>query len=85
MATDNKEGLVEKVKDFFTQRPDDHAYENHGGDDRVPPEKRTADPKADANEHAASAGEDLPYPGHERTTSEPWVTPADWKNKPADE
>lgn len=64
MAVDKGEGIVEKVKDFFTQTPEDRAYEDAGGDDRVPEADRTEDPKADANAFAVSEGEAAPYPDY---------------------
>lgn len=74
MATDNKESPVEKAVEFFTQGPDDREYEGQGGDDRVPKDQRTSDPKADANKYAQSQGEKLPYPDH---------APVDEGNAPA--
>lgn len=68
MAVDKNESPVEKVVEFFTQGPEDRAYENAGGDDRVPQEQRTDDPKADANTYALANGEDAPYPGHVNPT-----------------
>lgn len=64
MAVDKNENVFEKAKDFFWQGPDDRAYEDAGGDDRVPKEERTNDPKADANKYALANGEDAPYPDH---------------------
>lgn len=64
MAVDDKEGPLEKIKDFFTQKPEDRAYEDNGGDDRVSEADRTDDPKADAKAYAASVGEDDPYPDY---------------------
>lgn len=68
MAVDENEGVFEKVKDFFWQGPDDKAYEDAGGDDRVPEDQRTNDPKADANKYARENGLDEPYPGHANPT-----------------
>lgn len=62
MAVDGQEGIGEKVAEFFTQGPEDRAYEDAGGDSRVPAADRTDNPKADANAFAASNGEELPYP-----------------------
>lgn len=62
MATNNREGFVEKVTEFFTQNPADHKYEEEGGDSRVPAEERTNDPKSDARKYALAHGEDDPYP-----------------------
>ena len=70
MAVDKDESAFEKVKDFFTQKPEDRAYEDLGGDDRVPMNERTDDPKADANRYAHEAGEELPYPGYQPEKSE---------------
>lgn len=64
MAVNEKEGFGEKVKEFFTQNPDDHEYEKAGGDSRVPKEQRKGDPKREANSYAVSHGEEPPYPGH---------------------
>lgn len=72
MATEEKEGVLEKAVEFFTQKPADHEYEKSGGDAKVPAEKRTNDPLADANEFAAAQGDDLPWPSHRRTASDPW-------------
>lgn len=72
MAAGDKEGIFEKVGEFFTQKPEDHDYEKAGGDAKVPDEKRTNDPLADANEYAVSVGKALPYPSHRRTASEAW-------------
>lgn len=71
MATNNNEGLGEKITEFFTQKPADHSYEKADGDARVPHHERTSDPKADANEFAKAAGEALPYPDYQRTSSGP--------------
>lgn len=62
MAVDGKEGFVEKVTEFFTQGPEDRAYEDAGGDARVPEADRTDDPQADANAFAVAEGEEVPYP-----------------------
>lgn len=72
MAAGDKESVFEKVGEFFTQKPEDHDYEKAGGDAKVPAEKRTNDPLADANEHASAEGKNLPYPSHRRTASEAW-------------
>lgn len=69
MATNNSESIGEKITEFFTQEKPDHNYEQAGGDGRVPRHERTSDPKADANEFATAAGEELPYPEYERTSS----------------
>ena len=68
MAVDKNEGFFEKAKDFWTQGPEDRAYEDAGGDDRVPKEQRTNDPKADANKFAQDNGEEPPYPNHVNPT-----------------
>lgn len=78
MAVDKNEGFFEKAKDFFTQKPSDRSYEDAGGDDRVPEEKRTDDPKADANKYARENGEEVPYPDHVNPTE------ADIKGVPGD-
>lgn len=62
MATNENEGLGEKVKEFFTQTPEDRSYEDAGGDSRVPEAERHGDPTGEANAYAAANGEDLPYP-----------------------
>lgn len=79
MAVDKNEGFGEKVKDFFWQNPDDRSYEDAGGDDRVPENQRTNDPKDDANKYAQAAGEPLPYPDHVNPSD------ADMKAVPEDE
>lgn len=61
MAVNSKESLVEKAVELFTQKPEDHEYEERGGDSRVPAAERTDNPKADANRYAVSLGEDKPY------------------------
>lgn len=68
MAVDKNESLGEKIKDFWWQGPSDRAYEDAGGDDRVPEDQRTDDPKADANKYAREHGEDAPYPDHVNPT-----------------
>lgn len=68
MAVDENEGVFEKVKDFFWQGPDDRSYEDAGGDDRVPEDQRTNDPKADANKYAREHGEEVPYPDYVNPT-----------------
>lgn len=65
MATNDKEGFLEKSKEFFTQTPEDRKYEEAGGDDRIPLHERTDDPKADAKRFAAAQGERDPYPEYE--------------------
>jgi hypothetical protein len=70
MAVDGEEGIVEKVKEFFTQTPEDRAYEDAGGDDRVPEAERTDNPEADANKYAVEHGEDKPYPDIEEQATE---------------
>lgn len=68
VAVDKNEGFIEKVKDFFWQGPEDRSYEDAGGDDRVPEDERTNDPKADANKYARDHGEEIPYPDHANPT-----------------
>ena len=68
MAVDKNEGIFEKVKDFWWQGPSDRAYEDAGGDDRIPEDERTDDPKADANKYARDNGEEIPYPDHVNPT-----------------
>lgn len=68
MAVDENENVFEKVKDFFWQGPDDRSYEDAGGDDRVPEDQRTNDPKADANKYARENGEEVPYPDYVNPT-----------------
>lgn len=69
MGANNNEGVGEKIAEFFTQKPSDHKYEKAGGDARVPEHERTGDPKADANDFAKKAGEQVPHPGHERAAT----------------
>lgn len=64
MGVNGNESPVERVKEFFTQDPTDRAYEEAGGDDRVPKGERTDDPKADAKALAAKSGEADPYPDY---------------------
>lgn len=64
MGVDGNEGFGERVKEFFTQTPEDREYEDRGGDQRVPVEDRTDDPKADAKRLAAANGEDDPHPDY---------------------
>lgn len=68
MAVDKDEGIIEKVKDFFWQNPEDRSYEDAGGDDRVPTDERTNDPKSDANKYARDRGEEIPYPNYVNPT-----------------
>lgn len=68
MAVDKNENIFQKAKDFFWQGPDDRSYEDAGGDDRVPEDQRTNDPKADANKYARENGEEIPYPDHANPT-----------------
>lgn len=82
MAVDKDEGPLEKVKDFFWQTPEDRSYENEGGDDRVPEEERTNDPKSDANQYAKEHGEDKPYPGHVNPTDTVSGDPGEGKTDP---
>lgn len=49
MASNADESTIERVAEFFTQRPEDHDYEKQGGDATIPVEFRTADPGADLN------------------------------------
>jgi hypothetical protein len=75
MAVDKKESPVEKVVEFFTQNPADRAYEDAGGDAKVPVEERTDDPRADANAYAKKVGEPEPYPGLVSSTVTDTVVP----------
>lgn len=68
MAVDKNENIFEKAKDFFWQSPGDRSYEDAGGDDRVPEDQRTDDPKADANKYARENGLEEPYPAHVNPT-----------------
>lgn len=68
MAVDENESAWEKIKDFWWQKPNDHSYEDEGGDDRVPEKERTNDPKADANKFARENGEEPPYPEYVNPT-----------------
>ena len=82
MAVDKDEGPLEKVKDFFLQTPEDRSYEDAGGDDRVPEEERTNDPKADANRYAKEHGEEEPYPNHVNPTDTVSGDPGEGKASP---
>lgn len=62
MATNNKESFGEKVTEWFTQSPEDRAYEEKGGDGRVPQEDRQGNPRAEARHFAYVNGEEDPYP-----------------------
>lgn len=77
MGVNEDEGFGKKVKDFFTQKPEDHDYQKKGGDDRVPEGERTDDPQADANRYAVAHGEELPYPEHPSAAAPGTVTDAD--------
>lgn len=70
MAVDKEEGVLEKVGEFVTQKPEDRAYEDEGGNSEVPVEQRTDDPKADANRYAREQGDEPPYPDHQETPPE---------------
>lgn len=77
MAVDEQEGPLEKIKDLFTQKPEDRAYEDAGGDDDVPEEDRTDDPKADAKRFALAAGEEDPYPDYTPAADEAVAVPVE--------
>lgn len=62
MAVNGREKPGEKVIEFFTQSPEDRAYEKAGGDARVPQEKRAGDPHGEARRFALVNGEEDPYP-----------------------
>lgn len=75
MPANPKESHWHRFRDFLIQKPEDHEYENNGGDDRLPEDQWTDDPLADANEHARALGEEVPWPSHVRTSSNPWDGP----------
>lgn len=62
MSTNNKESTFEKVTEFFTQSPEDRAYEKAGGDGRVPQADRQGNPRQEARHFARVNGEEDPYP-----------------------
>lgn len=83
MAVDKDEGPFEKVKDFFWQGPGDRSYEDQGGNDQVPEEQRTNDPKADANKFAKDNGKESPYPNHVNPTDAVTGEPGEGKTRDA--
>lgn len=80
MPANPRESHWHRIRDFLVQKPEDHEYENNGGDDRIPEEKRTDDPLADSNDYAKELGEEVPWPSHVRTSSKPWNGPEDIHN-----
>lgn len=60
MAVNKDEGIIEKAVEFFTQAPEDHRYEELGGDAKIPVDQRTDNPMLDANNYAEAHPSEYP-------------------------